>query len=133
MTQAGVANKLRLLRLTDEEKRLIIANNLTERHARALLRLKLPSERLAILHKIINGNMNVKQTETYIERKLPQNTSISIRSCKKTHEQNYPQCHRALISIIESAIEQSRSKGARVKTQQTETDTEIIFTLSVAK
>jgi ParB family chromosome partitioning protein len=133
MTQAGVANKLRLLRLTEEEKRLIIANNLTERHARALLRLKLPSERITILHKIITNNLNVKQTETYIERKLPQNTVNSGKKRAKQVDATCPPFHRSLISAIESTIEHSRANGVRVKTQQTETDTEIIFTLSVAK
>ncbi len=129
MTQAGVANKLRLLRLSDEEKRLILNNNLTERHARALLRLKSPTERLKILQKIINNSFNVKQTEEYIEKKLPQNSKITANSEKKTA----PRYQKALLTTIEDAVSRHRANGARIKTQQTETDTEIIFTVAISK
>ena len=40
LSQPAVANKLRLLRLSEAERRIILQNNLSERHARALLRVK---------------------------------------------------------------------------------------------
>lgn len=67
ISQSNIANKLRLLKLTDKEKKLIIENNLNERHARAILRIKDYKTRSAVLNQIIASGMNVKQTEECVE------------------------------------------------------------------
>lgn len=68
--QSTIANKIRLLRLTPAVRSILIENKLTERHARALL--KLPTEQLQkkILEMVINKSLNVKKTEDLIEREL---------------------------------------------------------------
>ena len=68
--QSTVANKLRLLRLTEKEKNYILENQLTERHARALLKIASPQERMAVLEKITKLGLNVEKTELFIEEKL---------------------------------------------------------------
>lgn len=69
MANSTVSNKLRLLKLSDEIQSRIIAANLTERHARALLRL--PAEkRIGALDKIVAGGFNLTQTEELIENIL---------------------------------------------------------------
>ena len=65
--QSTIANKLRLLRLTPAERDLIMKFNLTERHARALLKLASSEERLLVLDKIIKHNLNVEKSEKLIE------------------------------------------------------------------
>lgn len=66
MATSTVSNKLRLLKLSEELRSRLIAANLTERHARALLRL--PNERrAAVLDKIIAEGLNLSQTESLIE------------------------------------------------------------------
>lgn len=69
-SQSAVANKLRLLRLSGECAVLLRENDLSERHARALLRLADEEERLAALKTIIARGMNVAQTEEYVEALL---------------------------------------------------------------
>ncbi len=66
VSQSYVANKIRLLRLSEEERDLILSSGLTERHARALLRLE-GDERRDALAKIIRREMNVSQTEEFVE------------------------------------------------------------------
>ena len=61
------ANKLRLLRLSKAEREIISKFNLTERHARALLRLGSVDDRLIILDKIGKYNLNVERTESLID------------------------------------------------------------------
>ncbi len=46
--------------------------NLTERHARALLRLAAPAERLAVLEKVVKQNLNVERTEAAVEEVIGQ-------------------------------------------------------------
>lgn len=66
MAQSTIANKLRLLKLTSIERKMIISNNLSERHARALLKLDDADMRHQVLVCIIESNLTVDKTEKYI-------------------------------------------------------------------
>ncbi|MBQ8266860.1 MAG: ParB/RepB/Spo0J family partition protein, partial [Clostridia bacterium] len=66
MANSTVSNKLRLLKLSDDIQNRIVSSNLTERHARALLRLS-PEQRDGALDKIIAEGLNLSQTEDLIE------------------------------------------------------------------
>ena len=65
--QSTIANKLRILRLPNEVKKGLLEHGLTERHARALL--KLPDEELQkeVLQKIVSRDLTVKKTEKLIK------------------------------------------------------------------
>ena len=67
-SQSYVANKLRLLRFGDAEQKLILEKKLTERHARALLRISDEKERRTALETVIERGLNVAETEEYITR-----------------------------------------------------------------
>ncbi|MBQ8741510.1 MAG: ParB/RepB/Spo0J family partition protein [Clostridia bacterium] len=69
MANSTVSNKLRLLKLSSEIQDRILSANLTERHARALLRLS-PEQRDNALDKIIADGLNLSQTEELIENIL---------------------------------------------------------------
>ena len=69
-SQSAVANKLRLLRLSPACVALLREGGLSERHARALLRLSDENERLAALRVIVERGCNVAQAEAYIESVL---------------------------------------------------------------
>ncbi len=65
--QSTISNKIRLLSLPDEIQEAILENNLTERHARALLKLDSQEERKKVIARITANSLNVKQTEKLIE------------------------------------------------------------------
>lgn len=67
-SQSCVANKLRLMKLSDDEQNYIIENGLTERHARALLRITDIPLRKAAMMAIADKKLNVSSAESYIER-----------------------------------------------------------------
>ena len=69
-SQSSVANRLRLLRLTDGERRAMEEAGLSERHARALLRLTDAAQRKAALHVILQRHLIVAETEGYVETLL---------------------------------------------------------------
>ncbi len=69
-TQSTIANKLRILKLPKEIKYNLIENGLTERHARALLKLKTPEDMMEVLKKVIAQDLNVRKTEALIEKYL---------------------------------------------------------------
>lgn len=68
--QSTIANKLRILRLEPDVKRRLLENGLTERHARALLRLPDEVLRKEVLDEIIKKDLNVKKTEDLINKKM---------------------------------------------------------------
>lgn len=69
-SQSSVANRLRLLRLTDGERRAMQEAGLSERHARALLRLGDAAQRQAALRTVLQQSMSVAETEGYVETLL---------------------------------------------------------------
>ena len=68
--QSTIANKLRLLRLSRAVRERIESSQLTERHARALLRLHNEESQLRLLEKIIEEKLSVKETEELVEEEL---------------------------------------------------------------
>ena len=68
--QSTIANKLRLLKLSDKVRILCLENNLTERHARALLSLPNEELQLKVVKKVIANSLNVKKTEELINTEL---------------------------------------------------------------
>lgn len=68
--QSTVANKLRLLQLTDSVRKVLRENKLTERHARALLPLKQEELQIKALKKIVAEKLNVKSTENLVKSML---------------------------------------------------------------
>ncbi len=75
LSQSAVANKLRLLRLPYEDQQYILEKGLTERHARASLRIDHPQKRSAAIHYIAENKLNVQATEQYIEDLLTERSS----------------------------------------------------------
>lgn len=69
-TQSAVANKLRLLRLSEQNMELIRSAGLTERHARCLLRLEQEADRINATNYIIEHDLNVNRAEQYIDALL---------------------------------------------------------------
>ncbi len=64
--QSTVANKLRLLRFTDAERNLLVGSNLSERQARALIRIDDGNMRLKALHETVRKGYNLEQTEELV-------------------------------------------------------------------
>ncbi|WP_254052943.1 ParB/RepB/Spo0J family partition protein [Gemella sp. ND 6198] len=68
-TQATVANKIRLLKLSDKVIKAINSKKITERHGRAMVKLDAKAQE-QILTQILSQNLNVSQTEEKIETYL---------------------------------------------------------------
>ena len=83
--QSTISNKLRILALPTEMQQKIIDHHLTERHARALLKIENPQARGMILDRVISNQLNVKQTEKLIEEYL---TKKELEN-KKRNKINY--------------------------------------------
>ena len=79
-SQSAVANKLRLLSLTDEVQDALLKDQISERHARALLSVDEQEEQKRLLKEIINNKMTVRELEEKIKPKEDKITSQDINS-----------------------------------------------------
>ena len=81
--QSTIANKMRLLTLTNEVQVALMNNLISERHARCLLQIKDEDKQKEVLNKVIAERMNVRDTDNYIKNMLglpndnPTNSNIS--------------------------------------------------------
>lgn len=114
--QSTVANKLRVLRLPDDIKKLLVENNLTERHARALLKLPDHELQLAILEKVINDDLTVKKTEKLIKDMLEDITKEDEPENKQSIKSmiNF----RIYLNTIKNAYNAIKESGVNAKYEQ---------------
>ncbi|MBQ8687097.1 MAG: ParB/RepB/Spo0J family partition protein [Ruminococcus sp.] len=125
--QSTIANKLRLLRLTDEERELIMQHHLTERHARALLRLGSAHERLQVLNLVIQQGFNVEKTEFAIEQ------VIGGRKKREPYRKRNRtiQSIRTFMNALNKAVHTMESTGIRVDMQRVQKENTIEFCIRI--
>ena len=132
-TQSSVANKVRLLKLSKLIREIIKDHRLSERHARALLRLKTEEEQLKALEKITTKNLNVQQTDELIDSMLePEETALqSIKRpiLKTTSLKDM----RLFTNTMRHAVELMRRHGIEAKSIETEYDEYIEYVITVPK
>ena len=109
-SQSYIANKLRLLRIAPELRSIITENKLTERHARAILRVNDPNLRHLIVSRVISGNLNVSQTEALVESSLictekPIISKSIPKHAYKDAESFYNAISKALLSAKSSNLD----------------------------
>ncbi len=127
-SQSAVANKLRLLKLPPDVIAELRANRLTERHARALLRLEDPERQRAALAHILKARLNVAKTEEYIDRLCKQaekpRTASPIYRIKDV---------RLFLNTIKRGLAVMQSAGVAARCGREETDSEITLTIHIPK
>lgn len=112
--QSTVANKLRLLRLSYQVKKIIIEENLTERHARALLRLNKEKLQLEALKKVVKHGLNVARTEDLIESTLKKINGQEENKPKMTIK-GYINDIRFFTNTIKNAVNIMKEAGVDTK------------------
>ena len=68
--QSTIANKLRLLRFSDSERRLLLTGGLSERQARAIVRIEDDIERSRVIETVVKQRLNLEQTEELVNQLL---------------------------------------------------------------
>ncbi len=130
--QSTVANKLRLLRLSYDEQDWIIQAGLTERHARALLKIQNEDSRKEVLSHIIAENLNVKETEKYISSLLDNNKKV-----QPLHNNNDKKIVvkdvRIFVNTISRAVDTMRMSGIDAVSNKEETEDYIEYTVKIPK
>ena len=129
-SQSNIANKLRLLRLSPSERELILENRLSERHARAVLRIEDSAKREEALKEIIRQSMNVSESEIFCERiRAEENTGKKREIGRKT--KCYIKDIRIFCNTIDKAVESMKNAGiiATSVRNDRENSVEIVITI----
>jgi ParB family chromosome partitioning protein len=130
-SQPTVANKLRLLRLSPDERRLISEYGLTERHARALLKLQTPEERFEAIENIRLKKLNVEHTERLIDgmiirKQEHEHTNETIR-----RSQGLFKDVRLFANTISHAVEVMRAAGIAAEQSKTQHSDYIEYVIKI--
>lgn len=127
--QPTVANKLRLLKLSADVLLVLRENRLSERHARALLRLESDKDRMTVLAYIVKNKLSVAKTESYIDRFLQ----------RKEEQKEKNRCTyvikdiRIFLNSINHSFELMKDAGVGAQMVRQETDEEIELTITIPK
>ena len=125
----AVANKLRLLRLSAACREKLVKADLTERHARTLLRLEAEEERLGALEHIIRYGLNVARTEQYIEDRLKE-----IQTTEPQRRRTFIlKDVRLFLNSIERGLKLVQEAGIAAVSGREDTEEEILLTIRIPK
>lgn len=127
--QSTIANKIRILRLSPEIRKILTENSLTERHARALLKLPEERQRLRVLKIITDRGLNVAKTEELIDKLLNsgERPMIEPRNMKVFKDL------RIFTNTIKQAVEMMKKSGISAKAKKCENERFIEYTIIIPK
>ena len=121
-SQSAVANKLRILKHSPAVLEALRAGELTERHARALLRLVTEQEKLEVINMIIRLGMSVARTERYIDELLTPKEPKQ----RKTNV-------GAFLNNLTQSLSKIQQAGIPAISERRETDSQIVLTITIPK
>ncbi len=127
---SAVANKLRILDLGCDERNIILKAHLTERHAKAILKISDKTERRIVLSEIVENNMNVTQSEEYIDYLLHESKTDRRHS---HYQKAIIKDIRIFENTIENAVKTMRESGISAVEMQTENDNFIEYVIRIPK
>jgi ParB family chromosome partitioning protein len=132
-SQSTIANKIRLLRLSPMVKKILADNNLTERHARALLKIDDEQLQLKILKKVCEKGLNVRKTEELVQRTLDKyNNRNNVEDYKKRITRSIKDI-RIFVNTIRQAIDTMKKSGVNARAAQIDRGEFLEFIVRIPK
>lgn len=127
--QSTIANKIRLLNLPETVQQAVLDRKITERHARALLRLKDEKQQLYVLKRIMERELTVKETEKLVEQILtkeqgPQKGKVVAKIAKDI---------RMAFNTLNHAVKLVEKMGLTLETNQEEAEDYYLFSVKIPK
>ena len=132
-SQSTIANKIRLLKLSPMVKKILSDNSLTERHARALLKLHDEQLQLKVLKRVCERGLNVKRTEDLVEKVIERFTR---QGNEKAPERKFTRAIkdiRIFINTMRQAIDLIKKAGLNVRAAQIDRGEYLEFIVRIPK
>ncbi|MBO2521170.1 MAG: nucleoid occlusion protein [Firmicutes bacterium] len=121
-SQSAIANKLRLLRLEEPVRELISREMLSERHARALLRLESTEAQLKVVETVSRRRLNVRETELLIERMIQERLGGDGKRRRQSMKGVFKD-YRLLRNSVKKLVDQMSANGAKVEFEEVDEGT----------
>lgn len=132
-SQSTIANKLRLLKLPVPVRAVLAETKLTERHARALLKLKDEARQLEVVHTIVEASLNVRQTESLIEEINGAAAEESEQPKARQRIKGMIRDVRIFINTIRHVADEMKKNGLKVQVDQEDEADYIVVRMKIAK
>jgi len=128
ISASALANRLRLLKLPESVRAFLRENALSERHARALLRLRSADEQLLMAQETAARRWSVKQLETHIEQRLRAPSALQPRISGLVRD------NRIVVNAVLDAVRELKRIGVRADSRVEEADgsVQVIVTIHTA-
>lgn len=130
IAQSTVANKLRLLRLSDKDKELVLRYGLTERQARAVLRLP-EVKREGAVKEIYTRQLNSAQTDNYVEGLLVQLEQELMPKPRIINRTNPMNTIGLYLNSFNKTVEEMKSAGIHCDMTKKKTEECIEYRLTI--
>ena len=111
-SRSAVANSLRLLKLEDRVRKMLVDGEISMGHARALLPLEIPQEQEAAAQRIVDQHLSVRETEKYVKDLLKKKETPDPEITKTTEQEEDPS-----IAVIYKQIEERLRQTLHTKVQ----------------
>ena len=133
-SQSTIANKIRLLKLSPLIKKILMDNNLTERHARSLLKLRDEQLQHKVLKMVCERGLNVKKTEDLIDRVIERYTKEKTeREIKQKQLTRAVKDIRIFVNTIKQAVLLMKKSGVQAQAAQFDRGKYIEFIVRIPK
>lgn len=126
-SQSTIANKIRLLQLPEQVQLAISEKKLSERHARALLAVD-KDQQVDTMRRIIDKNLNVRQTEEYIAA-----LKNKEQKPRKVITKGFTRNIQIGINSVNQCLDMVRKTGIVVTSEMNENDEEVIIKVKFKK
>lgn len=131
-SQSAVANKLRILKLPEDVLTALRDNGLTERHARALLRLEEPERQREALAFVVANGLTVAKTEAYIEMLL-RASAQPPKPKKKKAPVIVLKDVRIFLNTVTRGLSLMNRGGVKAVCERADTDGELVLTIRIPR
>lgn len=128
-SQSTIANKLRLLKLPEAIQTELMNKSITERHARALMKVSDEETQTKVLEAILESELNVRQTEEYIEKMY---APVEEKK-KKTVLKGFNKDIRIAMNTIRQSLHMVTETGIDVETDEEEHEDYYQITIKLPK
>jgi len=128
-SQSTIANKLRLLKLPEEIQQAILKNEITERHARALLKLKEPTVQIQLLQEALEEGWSVRQ----LEEKIIELSHLPEPKRKKPMIKAISKDMRIALNTIRQSADLIKKSGLPVEVFEEEEEEYYTVTMKIKK
>lgn len=130
--QSTISNKIRLLAIPQPIRDMLIKHQLTERHARALLKLDKTADLRKVAGRIVKEQLNVKETEKMVSQLTQESDSTDDKQGSRKKIRGIAS-FRIYLNTLKQSVDTIRAAGGQVSYEEISTDVGVEVRIHIKK